>query len=302
MTCTARSSSPDEAALQPASGRPSRLLLPALAWWGLFFLLPLLLMVAISLAERGPYGGVVWRFTLTNYRNVFDPLYLNILLRSLLLAGATTASCLLAAFPMAYYIARQPPRRQAVWLLLIMVPFWTNFLVRTYAWMFILRSQGLLQTVAAGLGWDPSGLDLLYTDTAVLIGLVYGYLPFMILPLYAAIERIPPALVEAAWDLYATRWQVFRRVLLPLARPGIVAGCLLVFIPSLGAFLTPDILGGAKSMMVGNLIQHEFLVVRDWPFGSALSLVVMALVLAGVVGYLKAEGIDGARQEGGRKG
>jgi spermidine/putrescine transport system permease protein len=200
VTFTARSShAADQAAvrpaIQPACGQPSRLLLPTVIWWGLFFLLPLLLMVAISLAERGTYGGVVWRVTLANYLNVFDPLYLKVLLRSIALAGAATAICLMLSFPMASYIARQPPRRQAVWLLLVMVPFWTNFLVRTYAWMFILRSEGLLHTVAAGLGWDHSGLDLLYTDVAVLLGLVYGYLPFMILPLYAAIERIPSSLV-----------------------------------------------------------------------------------------------------------
>lgn len=273
----------------PASGRSSRLLLPAAAWMALFFFLPLLLMVAISLASRGTYGGVVWRLTLSNYLNVCDPLYLKVLLRSVLLAAATTLACLVMAFPVAYYVARLPARRQAVWLLLVMIPFWTNFLVRTYAWMFILRTEGLLNILAGAAGFGVH-LDILYTDAAVLIGLVYGYLPFMILPLYAAIERIPPTLVEAAQDLYAGRWRVFWRVLLPLARPGVVAGCLLVFIPALGAFITPDLLGGAKSMMVGNLIQHEFLVARDWPFGSALSLVVMALVLLGLVGYLKADG------------
>jgi spermidine/putrescine transport system permease protein len=170
-----------------------------------------------------------------------------------------------------------------------MIPFWTNFLVRTYAWMFILRTEGLLNTLLLGLGVITTPLDLLYTDRAVLIGLVYGYLPFMVLPLYATLERLDPALVEAARDLYANQWSVFWRVIVPLAKPGIIAGCLLVFIPSLGAFLTPDLLGGARNMMVGNLIQHEYLVVRDWPLGSAISLMLLVIVIAAAAAYFFVE-------------
>jgi len=272
------------------SRRPSRLLLPALVWLGLFFFMPLALMWAISFASRGTYGGVVWHLSPANYLNVVDPLYLKIFLRSVLLAAAATGLCLALGFPIAYYMARLPARRQGIWLLLVMIPFWTNFLVRTYAWMFILRTEGLLNTVLTSVGLINSPLDILYSDTAILIGLVYGYVPFMIVPLYAAIERLAPSLVEAAWDLYATRWAVFRLVILPLTKPGVVAGCILVFIPSLGAFLTPDLMGGARTMMVGNLIQHEFLVARDWPFGSAISLVLMALVLLGLALYVRMEG------------
>jgi spermidine/putrescine transport system permease protein len=172
-----------------------------------------------------------------------------------------------------------------------MIPFWTNFLVRTYAWMFILRTEGLMNTVLMNLGLIATPVEILYTDTAILIGLVYGYLPFMVLPLYAGLARLDYSLVEAAWDLYASAWKVFWRVILPLTKPGVIAGCILVFIPSLGAFITPDLLGGARSMMLGNLIQHEFLVVRDWPFGSAISFVLMGVVWLGLWGYYKVEGV-----------
>ncbi|MDH4186813.1 MAG: ABC transporter permease [Nitrospira sp.] len=256
------------------------LLSPGLFWVGLFFFVPLCLVSAISFAERGLYGGIVWSFSLTNYSDLWHPLYARILGQSVLLAAVTALLCLVMGFPLAYYIARAAPNRQGIWLLLVMIPFWTNFLVRTYAWMFILRTEGLLNTLMLKAGLITAPIELLYSNTAVVIGLVYGYLPFMVLPLYVALERVDRTLVEAAWDLYATRWAVLWRIIVPLARPGIMAGCLLVFIPSLGAFLTPDLLGGARSMMVGNLIQHEFLIARDWPLGAAISCVLMVFVLS----------------------
>jgi spermidine/putrescine transport system permease protein len=262
-----------------------------------FFLLPLLLVLAISFASRGPYGGVQWSFSLTNYTMIVDPLYLQIYGRSLLLAAATTAMCLLMGYPLAYFIARAPMRWQGVWLLLVIIPFWTNFLVRTYAWMFILRTEGLLNTMLQEAGLIRTPVEILYTDWAVLIGLVYGYLPFMVLPLYAAIERLNRSVVEAAWDLYANGWSVFWRVIFPLTKPGVIAGCLLVFIPSIGAYITPDLLGGAKTMMVGNLIQHEYLVIRDWPFGSAIAFVLMTLVILGVMTYLRRGGVFEGMEE-----
>ena len=275
------------------------LLAPGLLWTGLFCLLPILVVVAVSFSTRGTYGGVLWEFSLENYRDLLHPLYGRIFGQSVLLAAMTTGLCLALGFPLAYYIARLSPRRQALWLVLIMIPFWTNFLVRTYAWIFILRTEGLLNTLLLQLHLIQAPLDLLYSNEAVLLGLVYGYLPFMVLPLYAAIERIDPALIEAAWDLYADRWSLFRLVLVPLTKPGIIAGCVLVFIPSLGAFLTPDLLGGARSMMVGNLIQHEYLVARDWPLGSALSLVMMLIVTGSIVWYLRAQAPrDGERGAG----
>lgn len=267
-------------------------------WLLAFFFLPLLLVLAISFASRGPYGGVQWSFSLTNYILILDPLYLRIYGRSVLLAAATTGICLLIGYPLAYFIARTPGRRQGFWLLLVIIPFWTNFLVRTYAWMFILRTEGLLNTVLLNVGLIDTPVDILYTEWAVLVGLVYGYLPFMVLPLYAAVERLDRSVVEAARDLYANGWSIFWRVILPLTKSGVIAGCLLVFIPSVGAYITPDLLGGAKTMMVGNLIQHEYLVIRDWPFGSAISFVLMALVAFCVMLYVRRGGVFEPAGEG----
>jgi len=259
-------------------------------WLIVLFGVPLLLVLAVSFASRGTYGGIEWALTFTNYTSIADPLYLRIFWRSLWLAVVTTVICLAMGFPLAYVIARAPRRWQGVLLFLVIIPFWTNFLVRTYAWMFILRTEGLLNQALLALGLIHEPLSILFTDWAVLIGLVYGYLPFMVLPLYAALERLDRSLIEAAWDLYAKPLQVFTKVVLPLSRPGVIAGCVLVFIPSLGAYVTPDLLGGARTMMVGNLIQHQYLVVRDWPFGSSLSFVLMAGVLAAVLYYLRAGG------------
>lgn len=276
-----------------ACGAAGWLLAPGLCWTALFCLVPMAVILLVSVATRGTYGGIVWDFSLENYRDLLHVLYGRIFGQSLLLAALTTILCLAMGFPMAYYIARLTPRRQALWLVLIMIPFWTNFLVRTYAWIFILRTEGLLNTVLLKLGLISAPIEILYSNTAVVLGLVYGYLPFMVLPLFAAIERVDRTLIEAAWDLYADRWSVFWRVLVPLAKPGIVAGCVLVFIPSLGAFITPDLLGGARSMMVGNLIQHEYLIARDWPLGSALSMVLMALVTGAMVWYFRAQSAAG---------
>lgn len=272
----------------------SVLLLPTLLVLGFFFCIPVLLMFGVSFASRGLYGGIEWTFTFENYQRLADPLYWTIYGRSLFLAGTTTIVCLAIGFPLAYVMARSSPRMQTVLLVLVMIPFWTNFLVRTYAWMFLLRTEGLFNSLFMRLGILDTPLELLYTNGAVFIGLVYGYLPFMILPLYVAIERIRPSLEEAAYDLYASSFSVFRHVVIPLAKPGIVAGCILVFIPSVGAFITPHLLGGGQSMMLGTLIQHEFLVVRDWPFGSAISFLLMLLVLVVGVPLLKGRKLWGS--------
>src|SRR2546427_6620477 len=263
------------------------LIVPPAATLILLFGVPVALVFAVSFASRGTYGGIEWAFTVGNHTSIAGPPCPRIFWRSLWLAVLTTVICLVMGFPLAYVIARAPKRRQGILLFLVIIPFWTNFLVRTYAWMFILRSEGLLSTVLSALGLTREPLTLLFTDTAVLIGLVYGYLPFMVLPLYAALERLDPSLIEAAWDLYARPFQVFTRVVLPLSKPGVIAGCVLVFIPSLGAYVTPDLLGGARSMMIGNLIQHQYIVVRAWPFGSALSFVLMAVGVAAGLCYLR---------------
>ena len=281
-----------------ARGALSWLLAPGLLWTVFFCLLPMAIILAVSFATRGTYGGILWELNLENYRDLLHLLYGRIFGQSLLLAALTTIICLAMGFPLAYYIARLPPRRQALWLVLIMVPFWTNFLVRTYAWIFILRTEGLMNTVLLKLGWISTPVEILYSNSAVVLGLVYGYLPFMVLPLYAALERVDRSLIEAARDLYADRWSVFHLVLVPLMKPGIVAGCVLVFIPSLGAFITPDLLGGARNMMVGNLIQHEYLIARDWPLGSAISIVLMVLVTGAMIWYLRAQSAADAKRGG----
>ncbi|MCZ7570529.1 MAG: ABC transporter permease [Ardenticatenaceae bacterium] len=266
------------------------LALPATLWLVLFFALPLLLVLIISLMQRGRYGGVVAEFSLENYARLFNPTFLTIFINSLEMAVITTVLCLLFGYPLAYFIARARPGLRNALLLLVIIPFWTNFLVRTYAWMIILRQEGLLNIALQSLGLTNEPLNLLFTPAAVIIGLVYGYLPFMVLPLYATIEKFDFALVEAAHDLGATEGKAFRHIMLPQTMPGIVAGCILVFIPSLGAYITPDILGGAKVMMVGNLITQQFLRTRHWPFGSALSILLMAIVAIGILIYYRTGG------------
>jgi spermidine/putrescine transport system permease protein len=238
-----------------------------------------MVVFGVSLASRGLYGGVEWIATLDNYRRLADPLIGVIFLRSFIFASMTTVVCALIGFPLAYVVARASPRWQWVWLTLVMIPFWTNFLVRTYAWILILRADGLVNGVLLRLGIQSEPLSLVFTDFAVAIGLIYGYLPFMVLPLIVAIERISPQLEEAAYDLYASTGAMLRHVVLPLSKPGFIAGGVLVFIPSLGAFITPYLLGGGQKMMIGTLIQQEFLVSRDWPFGAALSFGLMGTVL-----------------------
>jgi spermidine/putrescine transport system permease protein len=238
-----------------------------------------MVVFGVSLASRGLYGGVEWIATLDNYRRLADPLIGVIFLRSFIFASMTTMVCAFIGFPLAYVVARASPRWQWVWLTLVMIPFWTNFLVRTYAWILILRADGLVNGVLLRLGIQSEPLSLVFTDFAVAIGLIYGYLPFMVLPLIVAIERISPQLEEAAYDLYASTGAMLRHVVLPLSKPGFIAGGVLVFIPSLGAFITPYLLGGGQKMMIGTLIQQEFLVSRDWPFGAALSFGLMGTVL-----------------------
>ena len=258
--------------------RTALLLAPGGLWLTLFFLVPVAALAVYSVMPRGIYGGVEPGFTLEHYRQLLDPLYLRIVARTLLLSGVCTALCLAAGFPMAFAIARSG-RWKNVLLALVILPLWTSFLVRTYALIFLLRDNGLVNELLRALGYQGEPLHLLYTGGAVLLGLVYGFLPLMVLPIYTALEKLDPALLEAAEVLGARPWSRFRRVILPLARPGVVAGCLLVFVPSLGAFLTPDLLGGARQMMLGGLIQNQFGPARDWPFGSAASVIVMLAVL-----------------------
>lgn len=242
------------------------------------YLAPLAILLLYTLLTRGAYGGASLPWTIENWQRLLDPLYLVILGRSFAVALVSTLICLLLGFPLALFIVRSGPRRH-IWLYLVILPFWTSFLVRTYAWMFLLRDTGLINSALLALGIIQEPLPLLYNYGAVILGLVYGYLPFMVLPLYATLERLDPSLLEAAADLGARPWQTIRRIIIPLSLPGIRAGSLLVFIPCLGAYLTPDLLGGGKTILVGTLIQNQFTSARDWPFGAALSLGVMAVVM-----------------------
>jgi len=246
----------------------------------LLFGVPLLIVIAYSLMTRGPYGGVSLPFTTEGHRRIADWLYGQILWRSMWIAAIATFLCLLLGFPLALFISRSK-RSKTLLLNLVMLPFWTSFLVRTYAWIFLLRDTGLVNAAlqAAHLIREP--LPLLFNTSAVILGLVYGYLPFMVLPLYATLEKLDPALMEAAEDLGASPLMAVWRVALPLSRPGMIAGSLLVFIPCLGAYLTPDLMGGGRTVMLGNLVQNQFTSARDWPFGSAVSL--LLLLAAGIV-------------------
>lgn len=256
---------------------------------GMLFCAPLGIVCAYGFLTRGAYGGAGAPWTLENFSRSFDTLYGTILLRSLLMAAAATVLCLLFAFPAALSISRAG-RRKNLFLHLVMIPFWTSFLVRTYAWMFLLRDTGLFNTALQKLGLIREPLPLLYNDGAVLLGLVYGFLPFMVLPIYATLERLDPHLLEAAADLGAKPWTAVLRVVIPLSAPGMRAGAVLVFIPCLGAYLTPDLLGGGKSILIGNLVQNQFTTARDWPFGSAVSVILMLLALAALAAYLRRGG------------
>jgi spermidine/putrescine transport system permease protein len=260
------------------NGLRRRFLAHAALVMGLLFLAPLVIILVYSLLMRGTYGGVSSEWTIENYTRLADPLYLIILLRTFGMAGAATFGCVVFGFPLALFISRAGARKN-LYLQLVILPFWTSFLVRTYAWMFLLRDTGLINSALKALGIIHEPLPLLYNNGAVFVGLVYGYLPFVVLPLYATLERLDKTLLEASADLGAKPWETLTRVVIPLCGSGLRAAALLVFIPCLGAYLTPDLLGGSKTVMVGNLIQNQFTTARDWPFGSTVSLVLMAIVM-----------------------
>ncbi|MCK9813263.1 ABC transporter permease [Pseudomonas chlororaphis] len=263
---------------------------PALVAIGLFLIVPMLIVVGYSLMEANPYGGVNPVFSQDAYtallyeRQLDDSLafadaYLVIALRSIGIAGLTTLITLLIGFPVAVWLAMQPPNRRGLLIFLITVPFWANLLIRTYAWILLLRNTGVINNSLMGLGLIEQPLQLLYTDGAVLLGLVYTYAPFVVLPIYATLEKMDIRLLEAAQDLYAGRLRTLRKVVLPIAKPGILAGAILTFVPCLGAMVAPELLGGGTRMMLGNLIFRQFSDARNWPLGAALSLVLMAAVM-----------------------
>jgi spermidine/putrescine transport system permease protein len=251
-------------------------------WILLFVVAPNLLVVMTSFLTRDDVHFIRWQATLENYLRLFDPDYLAVFTHSFYMAVVTTLLCLLVGYPFAYLLSRLRDSVKPYLLFLVIVPFWTNSLVRTYAMKLLIATNGLVNQTLLGLGWIDTPLRLLYTETAVIVGLFYVLLPFMILPLYAIFEQLRPDLLEASGDLGAGAWQTFRRVVLPLTMPGIIAGCLLVLLPAVGMFYVGDVLGGAKNLLIGNVIKNQFLDARDWPFGAATSLLLtlaMAMLL-----------------------
>jgi spermidine/putrescine transport system permease protein len=275
----------------PRRAGSSLLLVPAGLWYVVFFLAPLAYMVVISFGENPPYGGApALGFHLDSYKLLADPLYVNVFVVTLRMALIGTLACLLVGYPLAYFMATRAGRYKTTFLLLIIVPFWTSFLIRTYAWETILDSDGVLSNVLRAVGLLHAPLDVLYTPWAIFIGIVYNYLPLMIFPLYVALERMDKRLIEASKDLGAGRFATFWYVTLPVTLPGVVTGCLLVFIPLTGEYLIPAILGGSKNLFMGNLIGEQFLGLgagTNWPFGAALGVTVVVLLLALVYIYLR---------------
>ncbi|WP_333815240.1 ABC transporter permease [Tabrizicola sp.] len=265
------------------------LLAPVTLFLGIFFLLPLLIIALFSVLTPGLYGGVEWAFYHWNYGRIFgwadglneiyEPIYLRILLRSLAFAALTVVLTLALCYPVAFWVSRLSERWRLVFLFLITLPFFCSLIVRLYAWLLILKPSGLLNTVLLWTGVISQPLEILYTPTAVVLGMVYVMVPFMFLPLYAAVDNLDRAQVEASLDLGANRVQTFLKVILPQTLPGIMGGAVIVFIPSVGNFVVPDVLGGAKGLMIGNLVEQQFLSARNWPFGSALSMIIMTVVL-----------------------
>jgi spermidine/putrescine transport system permease protein len=268
------------------------LLAPVTVWLGLFFLVPLLLILAYSFGTSGVYGGITLGFNPGNYLKVFDPLYLEIIARTFVIAGINTLLCLALGYPLAYFIVFKGRRWRNALVLMVMVPFWTSLLIRAYAWVVILGGNGLANRTLQFLGVTDGPVNLIFTPQAVLMGMVYSYLPFMILPLYAALEKFDVRLKEAAKDLGASRWQTFWRVTFPISMPGVIAGTILVFIPSAGEFVIPDLLGGSRTVFTGNLIRQQFLQARDWAFGSALSVMLALLLLAAIMFYIRRVGTE----------
>ncbi|MDE0308222.1 MAG: ABC transporter permease [Acidiferrobacterales bacterium] len=267
---------------------------------------PLLIMLVYSFLKAGPYGGVIWEPSIDGWfgvflkKDIFDGTisiagaHLSILWRSVNLSIQSTLLALILGFPTAYFIATRPAQTRNLWLFLITIPFWTNLLIRTFAIMQVIRDHGIVNNFLISWGLIESPIEMLYTDFAIMLGMTYVYLPLMVLPLYASLEKLDFRLVEAAYDLYATRLKVLWRIIIPLVRPGIVAGSILVFIPSLGAYVTPRVLGGGKHLMLGNLIELQFGQGRNWPLGAALSIFLLCVVMGALLIYVRAVQRGGA--------
>lgn len=265
---------------------------PISFWMIIFVIIPLIYVGVMSFMTRGTYGGITNKFTLNNYKTIFDPLYFKVICNSIGIALSSSIICILIGYPFAYYLAKQSQEKRGVLIMLIMIPFWTSSLVRTYSWVILLHASGIVNKFLMLIGVISSPLQLLYNDYAVTVGIVYILLPFAILPLYSSIEKLDKSLIEASNDLGAKPYKTFLKVTIPLTSSGIFASVILTFIPALGYYFTADILGGGKTMMIGNLIKNQFTTAKNWPFGSAISLVLIAITVLVLYMYSRVGDLD----------
>jgi len=271
-------------------------IMPELLWMVVFFVVPLLFIVVVSFSTRGEIGNIVYNFTLGNYLRLLDPLYVDIFLKSILIAIYTTLLCLILGYPFAFIITTVNKKFKPLLLLLIILPFWTNSLVRTYAMIVLLRTEGIINTVLLHFHIINVPLNLMYNNIAVMIGMIYMMFPFMVLPLYTSIEKLDKRILDAASDLGASPLYKFLKITLPLTMGGIVSGCILVFIPTLGLFFITDLMGGSKVILMSNLIKNQFLTARDWPFGSAISVILIIVMLSVIIYSLRVTGTKGTKE------
>ena len=255
------------------------LIIPGIAWITIFLFIPCLIVISYSFFERGVYGGIEYNFNFDNYSRVAEYTYLKILLNSAKIAFLSATIAVLIGYPAAYFIHLSPSKYQMILLFLVMLPFWSNYLIRTYAWMVLLNNQGIINTLLINSGIITEPINILYTQSAVIIGLVYNYLPFVVLTIFSSVSKLDKSLIEASKDLGAKSFSTFFKIILPLTLPGVAAGFVFVFVLSIGNFITPDLLGGGKFLMIGNLIYDQYLSARDWPFGSSLSFVLISIML-----------------------
>ncbi len=275
------------------NNKKNYLAMPYVAWAIIFTIVPLVIVLVYSFTKRDAYGNIVYEFTLDNYKNFFTPIYLNVLWRSIKLSFYSTVVCLLIGYPMAFIISRAKGMKQNLMVLLFIVPLWTNFLLRTYAWMGLLREQGIINEILLKLGLISEPIQMLYTNGAVVLGMVYNFLPFMVLPIYSVLVKMDKSLIEAARDLGANEATVFRRVIFPLSFPGVATGIMMVFMPAVSTFVISDLLGGGQTILLGNLIQNQFIAARNWQFGSAVSVLMMAMLILSMSYFAKHSSKDG---------
>lgn len=266
---------------------------PYVIWTIIFTVVPLLIIIFYSFAQRDSFGDVVFKFTLSNYKDFFEPIYLNVFWRSLKLSLISTVICLLLGYPMAFIMSRSKGFKQNLMVMMFILPLWTNFLLRTYAWMGLLRDQGIINELLIKLGIISEPITMLYTNSAVVLGMVYNFLPFMVLPIFSVLSKMDKSLIEAARDLGANEMNVFRKIIFPLSFPGVATGIVMVFMPAVSTFVISDLLGGGQTILLGNLIQNQFMAARNWQFGSSVSVIMMLFLIISMGYFAKHSSKDG---------